>query len=121
MPGTPDPQHLPDTVMLVEDGTSIRTLQRCVLARSGLRVLEYADLPEADAALLHFTPGVIVLDLNLLRHIDRSATKVIIMTSMAQEHVEERCKDAADAFLPKPFDPAVFIQTVQGLLPLATA
>jgi DNA-binding response OmpR family regulator len=129
MPGTPDHQHLPDTVMLIEDLTPIRTLQRFLLLRASLQVLEYADLPEAEAALLHFTPGVIVLDLNLpsgnglnlLRHIDRSATKVIIMTSMAQEHVEERSKDAADAFLPKPFDPAVFVKTVQGLLPLVTA
>jgi hypothetical protein len=39
MPGTPDRQHLPDTVMLVEDGTSIR------LSRTGLQVVEYADLP----------------------------------------------------------------------------
>ncbi|WP_407543103.1 response regulator (plasmid) [Deinococcus radiomollis] len=122
-------EHLPGTVMLVEDGTAIRTLQRFVLARTGLRVLEYADLPEAENALEHFTPGVIVLDLNLpsgnglnlLTHINRSATKVVVMTSMAQEHVEERCEDAADAFLPKPFDPDIFIEVVQRLLPLAHA
>ncbi|WP_407543066.1 response regulator (plasmid) [Deinococcus radiomollis] len=118
-------EHLPDTVMLVEDGTAIRTLQRFLLSRTNLKVLEYADLPEAEAALRHVTPGVIVLDLNLpsgnglnlLKHIDRTATNVLVMSSMAQEHVEEHSKSSADAFLPKPFDPAVFIETIQGLLP----
>jgi DNA-binding response OmpR family regulator len=129
MPGTPDHQHLPDTVMLIEDLTPIRTLQRFLLLRAGLQVLEYADLPEAAAALALFTPGVIVLDLNLpsgnglnlLVNVDRTATRVLVMTSMTQEHTAERSRATADAFLPKPFDPAVFVKTVQGLLPLVTA
>ena len=115
--------------MLVEDGTAIRTLQRFLLSRTGLQVLDYADVPEAEAALMHFAPSVIVLDLNLpsgnglslLERIDRSVTKIVVMTSMAQEHVEDRCRDAADAFLSKPFDPDIFIETVQALLPLALA
>ena len=125
MPAPSAHQHLPNTVMLVEDLTAIRTLQRFLLTRTGLDVVEFADLPEAEAALSRFTPGLIVLDLNLpgghgmnlLRHVDRSATNILVMSSMAQQHIAEDSQSKADAFLPKPFDPAVFIDTVRGLLP----
>ena len=125
MPDVPTHEHLPDTVMLVEDLTAIRTLQRFLLLRNGIQVLEYADLPAAEAALRHVTPGVIVLDLNLpsgnglnlLNHVNRTATNVLVMSSMAQQLTAERSQSSADAFLPKPFDPAVFVETVQRLLP----
>ena len=125
MPDTPKRQHLPNTVMLVEDTTAIRTLQRFLLNRTGLQVLECADLPEAEDALNQFNPGLIVPDLNLpgghglnlLSHIDRSVTSLLVMSSMTQEHTAELSQSTADAFLPKPFDPAVFVKTVQELLP----
>ena len=125
MPDTPERQHLPNAVILVEDTTAIRTLQRFLLNRTGLQVLECADLPEAQAALSQFSPGLIVLDLNLpgghglnlLEHVDRSVTSVLVMSSMTQEHTAELSQSRADAFLPKPFDPAVFVKTVQELLP----
>jgi len=111
--------------MLVEDLTATRTLQRFLLNRAGLQVVECADLPEAESALSHVTPGVIVLDLNLpgghglnlLDHIDRSATNVLVMSSMSQQHTVEDSQSRGDAFLSKPFDPAVFVKTVQELLP----
>lgn len=125
MPDSAERQHLPNTVMLVEDTTATRTLQRFLLNRTGLQVLECADLPEAQAALNRFTPALIVLDLNLpgghglnlLKHVDRSVTSVLVMSSMSQEHTAEHSQSRADAFLAKPFDPAVFVKTVQELLP----
>nr|WP_164473534.1 response regulator [Deinococcus psychrotolerans] len=117
---TSSPQPLPGTVMLVEDLTAARTLQRFLLNRVGLEVLECADLPEAESALSRFTPGVIVLDLNLpgghgldlLNHVNRSATNVLVMSSMVQQHTVEHRQSRGDAFLSKPFDPAVFVKTV---------
>ncbi|MFC4456356.1 response regulator [Deinococcus sonorensis] len=125
MPGTASRPHHPGTVMLVEDLTAIRTLQRFLLHRSGLEVVECADLPEAESALSRFAPGVVVLDLNLpgghglnlLEHIDRSVTNVLVMSSMAQQHTIETSRVRGDAYLSKPFDPAVFVDTVQRLLP----
>lgn len=125
MLATSSPQLLPDTVLLVEDLTAIRTLERFLLKRIGLQVIECADLSEAESALSRFTPGVIVLDLNLpgghglnlLEHINRSATNVLVVSGMAQQHTVEQGQSRGDAFLSKPFDPAVFVKTVQELLP----
>lgn len=111
------------TVLLVEDSAAIRTLQRFLLARSGLAVLECPDLVQAEATLRSVTPDLVVLDLNLpdghglnlLRHIDRRRTRVLVMTGMTQQHTAEHSEHQADAFMPKPFRPEAFVEQVRAL------
>ena len=119
--------HSPDspavTVLLVEDDIVIRTLQRYVLTRAGLGVVECADLSEAETYLRAHTPDVIVLDLNLpgghglnlLPEINRRRTAVLVMTSMGQQHTQDTSGDLSDDFMTKPFDPKTFVLRIQKL------
>lgn len=116
------PLH-PPTALLVEDNAAIRTLQRFVLTRAGLRVTECADLNAAEQALAQDTPDVLVLDLNLpdghgltlLSRINRARTAVLVMTGMSQPHTLTEGAERADDVMTKPFEPDVFAARVTAL------
>ncbi len=120
---TATPRSSPATVLLVEDNIAIRTLQRYVLTRAGITVVECADLPDAENYLRTQTPEVIVLDLNLpgghglnlLPQINRCRTAVLVMTAMGQQHTLNASEDLRDDFMTKPFDPDTFVLRVQNL------
>ncbi|CAM3556999.1 response regulator [Deinococcus saxicola] len=117
------PRSSPITVLLVEDNIAIRTLQRYVLTRAGLTVVECADLPDAKNYLRTQTPEVVVLDLNLpgghglnlLPQINRRRTAVLVMTAMCQQHTLNASEDLRDDFMTKPFAPDTFVLRVQNL------
>ncbi|GGK36392.1 hypothetical protein GCM10008955_32800 [Deinococcus malanensis] len=56
---------LKPTVMLVEDNTAIRTLQRVLLIRAGYTIVECADLAGSRQVLSTVCPAVVVLDVHL--------------------------------------------------------
>ena len=119
-----DPPVTAPHVLLVEDNHAVRVMQRFLLARAGLWVTECGDFSSAWAALRAGSPAVLVLDLNLpggsgldlLPEVDRSQTRVLIMSAMTQQHKAAQMEVQADAFLAKPFDPEVFTRLVLQLV-----
>lgn len=119
----------PPTVLLIEDHVAVRTLQRFLLQRAGMTVVECDDLADGERLLREFTPDMVVLDVNLpgghglslLPLIDRASTRVLVMSGMNQEHLARLSLRDADAFMPKPFEPSAFLSQIQGLLPWPAA
>jgi len=113
------------TVLVADDERTIRTLVAAVLDQGGVRTIEAADGTEAlDMARRH-RPDVVLLDIlmpnmngiDVCRQIRAeralSRTPVIMLTACGQESDQERGQKAgANAFIVKPFSPAVLLQTV---------
>ncbi|GGN46596.1 response regulator transcription factor [Deinococcus daejeonensis] len=113
-------RHTPP-ILLVEDGGAMRTLQRFLLQREGWPLLECRDLADARAVLATTTPALVILDvklpsgsgLELLPLIDRSRTRVLVMSGAAAE--ADLAPGVADAFLAKPFELSTFTALIEQL------
>lgn len=119
--------HTP-TVMLVEDNTAVRTLQRVLLTRAGFTVVECADLAGSRQRLGTVCPAVVVLDVHLpdgygvdlLPSLDRTRTQVLMMSAMDQRTGVSGALQA-DEFMLKPFKSDAFLSRVQSLVERAQA
>ncbi|UBV45470.1 response regulator (plasmid) [Deinococcus taeanensis] len=108
-------------ILLVEDGGAMRSLQRFLLRREGWPLIECDDLGDARTVLAATTPALVVLDVNLpsgsglelLPLIDRSRTRVLVMSAATAQ--ADLAPGVADAFLAKPFELGAFTALIEQL------
>jgi signal transduction histidine kinase/CheY-like chemotaxis protein len=118
-----------ETLLLVEDEASVRTLARILLERSGYRVLEAPDAAVAEQMADHergtihllvtdvVMPGAGGPDLFKRLHASRPALKVVYMSGYADEAVVRRgVLDAGVAFIQKPFSAQTICSKVREVL-----
>jgi two-component system alkaline phosphatase synthesis response regulator PhoP len=116
-------------ILVIEDDASVSYLLRMVLERADHEVLVADDASRGLAMAQRRAPDIILLDimmplmdgfavLEALREDERTdAIPVLVVTAVAKESVEERClRLGARAFIRKPFDPDVLVETVRELL-----
>lgn len=112
------------TILVVEDDVLVRLSVAETLRDEGHSVVEAANADEALAVLASSAPlDLIMTDVNmpgsmdgvaLARHVRsaRPGLKVVVVSGRAPESA----RDAADAFLAKPYDPASILRTIVLLL-----
>ena len=111
------------TVLVVDDDRSIRLLCRLNLELAGHRVLEAGTLEDAAEIATGERPQVVVLDVHVGSgdgvaflaelHALLPEVRVAMLTGTADTAGIRAA--GADAIVPKPFDPAVLVATVEGL------
>jgi two-component system, OmpR family, phosphate regulon response regulator PhoB len=119
------------TVLIADDESSMRLLVHATIESDDYAVLEAADGSEAWTMLQAHRPSLVLLDvqmpgrsgLDVLRSIKADpslkATKVILLTSKAQESdVEAGLIAGADFYLTKPFSPLDLLTRVEEALQL---
>jgi two-component system cell cycle sensor histidine kinase/response regulator CckA len=123
-----------ETILLVEDETSVRNLVARVLRRKGYEVIEATTGEQAlEVARQHAGPIHLLLtdlvmprmsgrELALTLSKIRATTRVLFMSGYSDETAMGRIEDPDVAFLHKPFTPAVLAEKVRAVLddPAAT-
>jgi CheY-like chemotaxis protein len=128
---TPATLQVLRTVLIADDEPSMRLLVHATIESDDYKVVEAADGMEAWAMIQQYKPSLVLLDvqmpgrsgLEVLRSVraDPSllATRVILLTSKAQEHdVEAGLIAGADFYLTKPFSPLDLLTRVEEALQL---
>jgi CheY-like chemotaxis protein len=128
---TPATLQVLRTVLIADDEPSMRLLVHATIESDDYKVVEAADGLEAWAMIQQYKPSLVLLDvqmpgrsgLEVLRSVraDPSllATRVILLTSKAQEHdVEAGLIAGADFYLTKPFSPLDLLTRVEEALQL---
>ena len=128
---TPATLQVLRTVLIADDEPSMRLLVHATIESDDYMVVEAADGMEAWAMIQQYKPSLVLLDvqmpgrrgLEVLRSVraDPSllATRVILLTSKAQEHdVEAGLIAGADFYLTKPFSPLDLLTRVEEALQL---
>jgi DNA-binding response OmpR family regulator len=113
-------------ILVAEDETSLAELVRVNLDDEGHEVVIAKDGRFALKALMDEGPfDVIVLDLmmpwadgfEVLRNLGPKRPKIVVLTAREDEYSEQRAEDfGIDAYLTKPYDPAVLAETVREVL-----
>ena len=127
LPGMAD-----QTVLIADDGPSVRRLVAALLRSDVYVVIEATDGDEAWELLRAHRPAVAVLDvmmpgrdgLELTRAIkadpDLAGTRVILLTARGLEaDVQAGLAAGADRYLTKPFSPLELLEAVEAALGLA--
>jgi two-component system, chemotaxis family, response regulator PixH len=117
------------TVLLVEDGITEMQLLTTYLKQAGLTVVSAQSSEEAQVKLDSHKPDLIVLDVilpgksgfELCRELkaDPSTSGIpVIICSTKDTDADKMWGDmlGANAYVPKPVDPTVFLQTIQKLI-----
>ncbi|WP_370618558.1 response regulator [Mumia qirimensis] len=125
----PFPNGRPPRVLVVDDTDSIRLLLRTNFELEGWTVLEAADGLECLDVVVDTRPDVVTIDvvmprmdgLDTVRALRRSPSTrdipVVMVTTQVQAHDLQRGQDVGvDAYVTKPFDPAVLVDTVREVL-----
>ncbi|MFD1826199.1 MULTISPECIES: response regulator [Mumia] len=125
----PFPSGRPPRVLVVDDTDSIRLLLRTNFELEGWTVLEAADGLECLDVVVDTHPDVVTIDvvmprmdgLETVRALRRSPSTrdipVVMVTTQAQSHDLLRGQEAGvEAYVTKPFDPAVLVRTVREVL-----
>jgi CheY-like chemotaxis protein len=128
---TPTELDLQRTVLIADDESSIRLLVHATIESDDYTVVEAADGAQAWALAQELKPSLVLLDvqmpgqsgLEVLRSIkadpDLKATRVILLTSKAQERdIEVGLIAGADFYLTKPFSPLDLLTRVEEALEL---
>ena len=128
---TPTELDLLRTVLIADDESSIRLLVHATIESDDYSVVEAADGAQAWALTQQLKPALVLLDvqmpgrsgLEVLRSIkadpDLTATRVILLTSKAQERdIEIGLIAGADFYLTKPFSPLDLLTRVEEALEL---
>jgi CheY-like chemotaxis protein len=128
---TPTELELLRTVLIADDESSIRLLVHATIESDDYKVVEAADGAQAWAMAQELKPSLVLLDvqmpgpsgLEVLRSIkadpDLKATRVILLTSKAQERdIEVGLIAGADFYLTKPFSPLDLLTRVEEALEL---
>ncbi len=116
-------------VLVVDDSEVIRTLICVNLEMEGFEVVQAVDGQDALEKVRQAAPDVMTIDVKMprldgfdtvarLRADPRtSALKVAMVTACAQEGDIRRGREVGvDAYVTKPFDPAVLVRTVRDLV-----
>ena len=117
------------TVLLVEDGVTEMQLLTTYLKQAGLTVMSAQSGEEAQIKLSNQKPDLIVLDVilpgksgfELCRELkaDPSTSSIpVIICSTKNTDADKMWGDmlGANAYIPKPVDPTVFLQTIWKLI-----
>jgi two-component system, chemotaxis family, response regulator PixH len=117
------------TVLLVEDGVTEMQLLTTYLKQAGLMVISAQSSEEAQVKLGSQKPDLIVLDVilpgksgfELCRELkaDPSTSAIpVVICSTKDTDADKMWGDmlGANAYVPKPVDPTVFLQTIQKLI-----
>lgn len=128
---TPPTLQILRTVLIADDEPSMRLLVHATIESDDYNVVEAADGAEAWSMIQEFKPSLVLLDVQMpgrtgievLRAIKSNpalkATKVILLTSKAQESdVEAGLIAGADFYLTKPFSPLDLLTRVEEALQL---
>jgi CheY-like chemotaxis protein len=128
---TPTGLDLLRTVLIADDESSIRLLVHATIESDDYTVVEASDGAQAWALAQQLKPSLVLLDvqmpgqsgLEVLRSIkadpDLKATRVILLTSKAQERdIEVGLIAGADFYLTKPFSPLDLLTRVEEALEL---
>jgi CheY-like chemotaxis protein len=128
---TPTELELLRTVLIADDESSIRLLVHATIESGDYKVVEAADGAQAWAMAQELKPSLVLLDvqmpgrsgLEVLHSIkadpDLKATRVILLTSKAQERdIEVGLIAGADFYLTKPFSPLDLLTRVEEALEL---
>jgi CheY-like chemotaxis protein len=128
---TPTELGLLRTVLIADDESSIRLLVHATIESDDYTVVEASDGAQAWALAQELKPSLVLLDvqmpgqsgLEVLRSIksnpDLKATRVILLTSKAQERdIEVGLIAGADFYLTKPFSPLDLLTRVEEALEL---
>ncbi|NYJ33967.1 response regulator [Nocardiopsis aegyptia] len=120
---------LPTRVLVVEDDEVIRELIRLNLELEGFEVFTAVDGQDCLDRVGYIDPHVITLDVMMPRldgwttaerlRADRATPRrvLILVTARAQEEDHRRGEHiGVDAYLTKPFDPDVLIDTIRELV-----
>jgi CheY-like chemotaxis protein len=116
-------------VLIVDDEPRIRLALRCCLEALGYEVEEASDGREALAAIVHFTPDLVLLDL-AMPHLDGLSTarllatvyapvrpKVVVLTADSSTCMAEAARGyGASAFVEKPILPDALRDVVARVL-----
>jgi DNA-binding response OmpR family regulator len=126
---TPPALEIVRIVVIADDESSIRLLVHATIESDDFVVMEASNGAEAWALIQQHKPGLVLLDvqmpgrsgLEVLRLIkadpDLKATRVILLTSKAQEtDVEMGLMAGADFYLTKPFSPLDLLTRVEEAL-----
>lgn len=130
----PVPEELRDAtpsnrVLIVDDEPEMQSMMRLLLAPRGYEVQVASDGFEAGTLLGTFEPGLLILDLRMprldgygvLRFIkkgsDSSRLKILVVSGLAPDKLQEAIETGADDVLAKPFMPEDFLAKVAELLP----
>ncbi len=117
------------TVLLVEDGVTEMQLLTSYLKQAGLTVMSAQSGEEAQIKLNSQKPDLIVLDVilpgksgfELCRELkaDPSTSSIpVVICSTKDTDADKMWGDmlGANAYIPKPVDPTVFLQTIRQLI-----
>jgi CheY-like chemotaxis protein len=128
---TPPALQLLRTVLIADDEPSMRLLVHATIESDDYTVVEAEDGTEAWSLIQKHRPSLVLLDVQMpgrsgievLRSIksdpDLQATKVILLTSKAQESdIEAGLIAGADFYLTKPFSPLDLLTRVEEALQL---
>ena len=128
---TPTELDLLRTVLIADDESSIRLLVHATIESDDYTVVEASDGAQAWMLAKQLKPSLVLLDvqmpgqsgLEVLRSIkadpDLKATRVILLTSKAQERdIEVGLIAGADFYLTKPFSPLDLLTRVEEALEL---
>jgi two-component system, chemotaxis family, chemotaxis protein CheY len=116
------------TVLVIDDSTSIRLLERVALERAGYTVVEAVDGEDAIDKLDGRSLSAIVCDIAMPRmdglsflrylrmHPRYKSTPLMLLTTESRPQVREAARtQGAQAFLSKPCAPDVLVSAVQRL------
>jgi DNA-binding response OmpR family regulator len=117
------------TVLLVEDGVTEMQLLTTYLKQAGLTVISAQSSEEAQVKLDSQKPDLIVLDVILpgksgfelcreLKADPGTSSIPVVICSTKDTDADKMWGDmlGANAYVPKPVDPTVFLQTIQKLI-----
>jgi two-component system, chemotaxis family, response regulator PixH len=117
------------TVLLVEDGVTEMQLLTTYLKQAGLTVMSAQSSEEAQVKLDSQKPDLIVLDVILpgksgfelcreLKADPNTSSIPVVICSTKDTDADKMWGDmlGANAYVPKPVDPTVFLQTIQKLI-----
>lgn len=128
---TPSALQVLRTVLIADDEPSMRLLVHATIESDDYAVVEASDGAEAWAMIQKLKPSLVLLDvqmpgktgLEVLQSVkanpDLEATRVILLTSKAQERdIEAGLIAGADFYLTKPFSPLDLLTRVEEALQL---
>jgi two-component system, chemotaxis family, response regulator PixH len=117
------------TVLLVEDGVTEMQLLTTYLKQAGLTVISAQSSEEAQVKLDSQKPDLIVLDVILpgksgfelcreLKADPGTSSIPVVICSTKDTEADKMWGDmlGANAYVPKPVNPTVFLQTIQKLI-----
>ena len=106
--------------LIVDDDAALRLLCRVNLELEGFTVREAASIVEAESAVAAERPDVVLLDVHLegeqthdlLARLRSAGIPVALVTGSVEI---DDYRDAADAVIPKPFEPRDLVDTARRL------